>query len=235
MPNFLNNRLLLGIVLSLVVYWLSGEFMPATTFSAAVSVFLMVAGVAALARFSSAAWSIVIHQRRSDEDDGGHWAAIGVTALAAGAVYAGGFNLVWLVNGQPMSWIGTPGSNLGRGLMAAGFLCLFLSPDTARNRISLPSVLWLVVIGTTMTATAFMLGTQFSPDPRAGTLWVEPVIPSLAGPTYPQCPPARDVWGVASSKLYHTTDSPYRPLITPDRCFTNAGEAERAGYRAASF
>jgi len=233
--NPLNNRLLLGIVLSLTIYWLGGEVMPPTTFSSSVSVFLMIAGVAALTRFFPVAWQVVFHRRRSEDDDGGHWAAIGVTALALGAVYAGTFNLVWIANGQPMTWIGTPASNLGRGLMAAGFLCLFLSPDTTKNRIGIPSLIWLGVIGVTLTVTAFLLGTQFAPDPRSGTVWVEPLIPSAKGPTYPLCPANRTVWGVDRSKLFHLPESPYRALITPDRCFATVHEAERAGYRAAAF
>jgi hypothetical protein len=222
------NDLLLWSVVAFLGYWLVGWVAWDPAPSAAVSLFLLIAGSVTFARYGPKAFDVVWRKRRlSDAQDGSHWAVYGVGLLSAGAVYQGLFGLAWLAWGQPTDWLGTPVSAFGRYLMAWGFALLFFSPDVGKRGLRPSSRTWLMIGGAAIIAgIAFAAGWYLGPK-NAGA--ASNMHYSLAGRA--QCPSDRPVWG-SHRRVYHDAQSKYRHMVIPARCFRSTREAEGAGYRA---
>lgn len=58
------------------------------------------------------------------------------------------------------------------------------------------------------------------------------IIPGAVDSDLPVCPVNRQVLG-SSTNTFHTLDSPYRGMVVPKRCFRDAEEAKRKGFRPA--
>jgi len=226
-----NNGLLIGTVIALSLFWWGGAYLGNPALSTAISIFLVLAGALVFMRFGATAFKILFLGVRSDENDGSHLAALGVALLSFGAIYSGLWNFVWVFNGQPETWLGTPHSNLGRAIIASGFVSLFFSPDALRPRLRIPNFVLLAMLVIIAIAVAFYMGASYGAEAaKADGAQRWPVL--MADTTYPVCPPHRTVWGSGRSKLYHTESSPYRRfIIPPSRCFKTVMEAEKAGFK----
>lgn len=165
--RLLTNSLLVANAVCLALYWTLGYQVKDPYLSVGISVGLLLTGGLNVFGYAEGAFRVVVLGERDGEGHGGDWAAYGMFLLAFGSVYAGVFNLLWVINHSPMSWIGTPQSNFGRFLMGAGFAFIFYSPDhisDARPRIS---TLALAVVGTIAVTVAFFAGLYIK-DPIPG-------------------------------------------------------------------
>lgn len=231
MPHPLKNSLALGSALGLALYWSVGYLITDPYLSVAISVWLLLTGGLTLLSYAEGAFRVVVLGERDTEGHGGHWAAYGMFLLALGSVYGGIFNLAWVIAGvvagtdPPMSWLGTPQSNFGRILMGVGFAFIWRSPEPTRGAGRNASTLMLIAVGSIAITVAFFAGTM-----------VKQPVPGLTVPVInfaadrPTCPADRPVWGTRAG-IYHTPESAYRRLMSPDRCFRDIGEAQRAGFR----
>lgn len=230
------NRLLLAVALAISAYWAAGLLLPSVVFSTFVAVFLLVFGGITFLRYSPTAFDILFRGARSDESEGSHLAALGVTALALGSVYVGLWSLAWNYFGQPLDWISTPSSLFGRGLMGFGFFLLFFSPDISRKGMRLPDGFLIFCVAVIALVVAFFLGTRFDTN---NTVVVTPlaytaVSREVTFSNDPICPDAKPVWGNTNGgrRIYHLPTSHHREGMSPDKCFATPEEAEKAGFRA---
>lgn len=221
--NFLDNRLLIIILAVLGAYWTVGWYLPGLILSTTMAVFAVLAGLAIIIRYFQGVYGVLIRGDRSATEDGAHLAAVGIPAIAAAIVYGGLYTLAWNIAGQPDSWLNTPASGFSRLLLVGGCVALYLTPDVQRRRLSLPSVIWLILIMASAVLTAFMLGAYVGTDQLNDRLRVRPT-------DYPLCPEERPVWVAGNSEYFHMEDSPWRARVIPRRCFTSPEEALQAGY-----
>lgn len=226
MPKIRDNRLLLGSLIAVTLYWVVGILTPNPYVSSVSSLMLLIAGAMTLYRYVPVTYDIVARgQRAEGVDETGHRAVYGTTLLAAGSFYVGLFGLLWVYFGQPQDWLGTPSSGFGRAMMAAGFWLMYTSPDANRDDIRLPNPFWLAAFIAVAVLAAFFAGTRVQgQDDDFSWRFLQ-----LHGDDRPVCPRSRPIWG-SSSHRYHGTDSPYRDLVIPIRCFEDEKEARAAGF-----
>lgn len=226
MNSFLNNRLLTAIILALAAYWSLGWYIPGAFLSITLSIFSVLAGLAITVRYFQGVYGVIVRGDRSDDGDGAHLAAIGIPAIAASIVYGGMFTLAWNLAGAPQEWLGTPASNFSRVLLVSGCIALYLTPDVQRERLSLPSVIWLVILGATAVLAAFLLGAYVGQDKLID-------INRIRAVSLPVCEDSRPIWVASNSTLFHGPDSPWHDRIVPRRCFATPLEAVLAGFHPA--
>lgn len=219
--NYLPNKLLSLITLALAVYWTLGWYVPGLWLSTTLSIFSILVGLAILIKYFRGVYRVLIKGERSGEDDGAHLAALGIPAIAASIIFGSMFTLSWNLAGQPPDWLGTPASNFSRLLLVGGCVAFYFTPDVQKQRLSLPSVIWLLLIMTTAVLSAFILEAYVG-DTRL--INMRPI-------SYPLCPPDRPVWVASNSRFYHdSNDSPWVLKIVPRRCFATEAEAIEAGF-----
>lgn len=221
-----NNRLLLGSLLALVVYFGGGPFLDRPYLSSTVSLLFMGASTGLVVFYWRAFVDVVFKHRRLAEDPGSHIGVFGAILAGMGGIISALFNLIWVRYGSPPDWNGTVFSNFGRIVIAAGFACLVISPHVGRVAAELPRQTTLIVFSIIGIIIAFTIGTQIRPAeivPAWSPVWYDS--------DRPICLPNRPVWGVSSSKIYHVAESRYRSLVIPDHCFASEWEAKVAGYR----
>lgn len=147
------NRLLSWAMGITAAYWSIGFLANPLWYSVVISACLFVGGVMVFARVVPEAISIV----RKDEIGSGELSVIALALISTGAVWSGGFNILYAHCGRPEEWIG-PISSAGRAMIAVGFFVLFLSPDTTRGRIAWPRWYVLLSFGIMIATVAFILG-----------------------------------------------------------------------------
>lgn len=224
-----NNPLLFWTVVAIASYWATGLITPDPFISSASSLFLLIASAIMFLRYAPTAWDVLFHQKR-DQGKGGEGSHIGVygaTLIAAGSCYVGLFGFLWVMAGQPDSWLGTVYSGFGRAVAAAGFVLMAFSPNVATKTIRPANVLMIGFVIIVIAIASFLAGTRVAQPERAA--WWRNISGALAD--RPICPPDRIVWG-SSNKVYHIGESKYRPMLVPSRCFKNVDEAESKGFRA---
>jgi hypothetical protein len=222
-----NNRLLLGTILALAIYWGTAVVATGAFMTAVVGILLLSFGGLNLLFYSATAYRVVVIGDRSDIDAGSHLAVYGAWLLSFGAVWSGCFRLLWIYYQQPDTWTGTAYSGFGSACMAVGFLHTFLGPQATETGVRVVGTMWIVGAVIIGLCAGMLLGTQLDAtayDPFR-------IHRSYSGDR-PWCPPDREVWGAASG-VYHSADSPYRSQVVPTRCFKTVAEAEAAGFRPA--
>lgn len=212
------NKILFWSLVFASVYWITGVMWPSyhSTISSAA---LLVFGAVALSRYGPEAWKIVVQRHRLPKHEGGaHLAAYGVALLSAGSVYVGLFGVLWVWNGQPDNWLATPISGFGRFMMAAGFCLLFFSPDMEKQRLKLPSQIWLIVAGIVALLLAFALGLKLGGQEERSALIVH------------TCPVEMTIKG-SRNGVYHSPGDKYYDRTNPVACFRSRQTATLFGYR----
>lgn len=224
-----DNKLLLGTLLFLIIYWGGGPFIPRDPYpflSTGVSLGLMGAGFGLVAFYTNGVIDILFRKRRLSEEPGSHLAVYGSWLAGAAAIVGGLFNLVWTANGNPDAWTGTVYSNFGRVLTAASYALLLFSPYVGRQITIVPKQSVLLMLSFVAILAAFVIGYQIRPVETPN--WPQDIWYPIDRPI---CPVDRPIWGVLDSKIYHTPGSQYRKLVVPDRCYASEWEARRAGFR----
>lgn len=215
-----HNPLLMSVGIALAAYWSLGWYVPGVLLSTCLSIFSVLVGVAILFKYIQGFIGVLFWGHRSLAEDGAHLAALGIPAIAAAIVWGGTFTLSWNIAGQPPEWLGTPASNFSRFLLVAGCIALYFTPDAQRDKLSLNSVAWLLIIMATAILTAFFLGAYMGDSNRLN--W---------RPAYwTYCGPGRPLWAATHSRYYHSLDSPYRRLVKARGCFETEEEAQAAGF-----
>lgn len=224
-----DNKLLLGTLLFLIVYWSGGPFIPREPYpflSTGVSLGLMGAGFGLVAFYTNGVIDILFRKARFTEEPGSHLAVYGSWIAGFAAIYGGIYNLIWTANGMPEAWTGTSFSNFGRVLTAVSYALLLWSPYVGRQIQIVPKQSVLLVVSFIAILAAFVIGYQIRPVETPN--WPQ-------GIWYPNdrpiCMPDRPIWGVLDSRIYHTPVSRYRLQVIPDRCFTTEWEAQSKGFR----
>lgn len=217
------NRLLFNICLGLAAYWSLGWYVPGVILSTTLAVFSLLCGLAIIFKYFEGWYGVLFRGDRSAEHARAHLGAIGIPGIAASVVYGGLFTLSWNIAGQPPDWLGTPASNFSRLLLVASCVALYMTPDDQRDRLSLPSSIWLTILMITAVVTAFILGAYAGDDQR----------PELRPISWTLCPPDRPFWVATHSPYFHSEQSPWRALVKPRRCFKSGDEAQKEGFKAA--
>lgn len=157
-----SKHLLRGTLAAVAVYWVAGWVIPDPYLSSTASFALLAFGIAVFARYVPAAWDVLFNNRRlyTDGRKGSHLAVLGVTMLAAGAIYIGVFGLLWVLADQPDHWLGTSASGFGRALAAGGFWLMYASPDVVNRDMRIPSLAWLFLVIAASTLSGIYLGAQ---------------------------------------------------------------------------
>jgi len=230
LKKIIENRLLLVFASAIALYWLGGLFIPSLIFSTTVSLFLLIFGGITFLRYAPSSFEILFKGIRNEDAEGSHLAALGVTSLALGSVYVGLWSLTWNMYGQPLSWISTPSSLFGRGMMGLGFLLLFISPDVSRKGLKLPEGFLIICLAIIALMVAFFMGTKF--DNQRTTVIAPNSYAVLAPTDSPGCTKDRPIMGNVSGsrKIYHMPSSPYRSTTYPERCFATEDEAKENGF-----
>lgn len=219
--NMKHNQLLFNICLGLAAYWSLGWYVPGVVLSVTLSVFSVLVGIAIVVKYFEGWSGVLFRGDRSRDHAHAHLGAIGIPAIAASVVYGGVFTLFWNLAGNPPDWLGTPTSNFSRLLLVGGCVALYLTPDDQRDKLSLPSTIWLMILLVTAMISAFLLGAYVNEDrPRF----------SLRASHSPECPASRPLWAATGSRYYHGPESPWRALIHPRGCFETEDEAQMAGF-----
>lgn len=219
--SYLPNKLLSLTMVGLAIYWTLGWYVPGLWMSTTLSIFSLLVGFAIMIKYVRGLYRVLVKGDRSEEGDGAHLAALGIPAIGASIIFGAMFTLSWNLAGQPGEWLGTPASNFSRLLLVGGCVAFYFTPDVQKQRLSLPSVVWLLVIMTTAVLSAFVLGAYVG-DTR---------IINLRPIDWPTCPNDRPYWVASNSEFYHdASTSPWRVRIVPRRCFATPEEAEAAGF-----
>lgn len=221
----IKNRLLLGTILFNIVYWAGAPFVPGPNLSGLVSFLLIAAGIGLLVFYREGFADVLLRRKRDEAEPGAHLSLFGAFVAGFGAVFSGIFNILWVREGMPAEWVGTAPSNYGRIVTAIAFACLVWGPHVGQGAGQWPRRS-TIIAAAGIAVLAFVVGTQVNvgePQTWPPGVWY--------GADRPVCAPGRKVWGVESSRIYHTEQSRYRNLVVPDRCFHNEWEARAAGYR----
>lgn len=103
-------------------------------------------------------------------------------------------------------------------------LLLFFAPDI-NDGVVPPKSFYTLSVG--IAFGSFLMGYSFAVGTTSARTVTTPEESDIPG-----CPANRPVWGTETG-VYHVPESKYRALITkPDKCFKDAEEAERKGFRA---
>lgn len=221
--NILHNRLLLGILGGISLYWGIGGFVPPTFVSQLVSVMLLVFGGFALVQHIGPAYRIIFRGERDSEEAGSHLSIIGTFFISLGLVFSGLFRFYVNNFDDWTNWIGSLTSNFSSVLIAVGMAFTFAAPqiDARGFRIDGP-LRFLVGI-----VIAFAIGCAVTTVAIRGE---NGLLNYVYQENRPKCPADRPYWG-SSRKVYHGPDSPYRSMITPGICFESEQEAIDSGFR----
>lgn len=219
------NPLLIFTVLALAAYWSIGWYVPNVIFSVAFSVLSFVMGAAICRIYGEAFFNVLVRRERSSDGDGAHLGVLGVFSIALSFIWSGGFTLIWNLMGQPDTWLGTPASNFSRALLIAGCVCLYFAPSVTKQKVSIPSVTWLVIAVAAAFSAGFAVALYVGQNDVGGLF-------RSSHANYSTCPWDKPYWVGSSSQTFHGPESPYRMLIAPRRCFGSEQEAIAAGYTA---
>jgi len=164
---------------------------------------------------------------KSGKVEGAELAVVGVTILALGSCYTGGFSLLWALLGQPHNWLNTPYSGFGRFMMAIGFGLLALSPDATKEGITPPRWYLVLAVIAGVAAAAFVLGSKWGERQEATSM------DRIA--ERPRCTAALPVKGNVSNRgrVYHVPGGAFYDWTLPERCFANEASARAEGFRPA--
>lgn len=218
------NPLLVFTVAALAAYWSLGWYVPNVIFSVAFSVLSFLMGAAISRVYGEAFFNVLFRRERSGEGDGAHLGVLGVFSIATSFIWGGAFTFFWNILGQPEQWLGTPASNFSRLLLIAGCVCLYFAPSISKQRVSVPSVAWIIIALVTAASAGLAVGIFVGKNDVGGIF-------RSAHANYSTCPGDRPYWVGSASQTYHGPDSPYRMLIAPRRCFATEEEALAEGYR----
>jgi len=230
LKKIIENRLLLVFASAIALYWLGGLFIPSIIFSTVVSLFLLIFGGITFLRYAPSSFEILFKGVRNEDAEGSHLAALGVTSLALGSVYVGLWSLTWNMYGQPLTWISTPSSLFGRGMMGLGFLLLFISPDVSRKGLKLPDGFLIICLAIIALMIAFFMGTRF--DNQQSMAAPPNTYAFVSREDRSGCTKERPIFGNVngSRKIYHVPSSPHRASTFPERCFATEEEALENGF-----
>lgn len=104
----------------------------------------------------------------------------------------------------------------------AGSMAL-IAPEIGESRmVTRPSLWRSVILFVSGAAAGFVLATSLRAPPAPALILSDGRV---------ICSPSTPVIG-SSSRVYHTTDSPYRGMVRSGWCFDTVGKAEAAGFRA---
>lgn len=223
--KILENRLLVGIIGALVLYWGPGQFLPGSFVSMVASIGLLIFGGMAFAQYFHPAYQIVFQGRRDVSEEGSHYWVLGTFIVSAGIIYSGAWGVMWIAMHQPPQWSGTLVSSFGRALIAAGMAMQWWAPKAGTAGIQIKTGLWIWVA----IILAFIGGMVFN-----SKFELPETTFRLSEDNRPLCPADHPVWG-SSNRRYHLVNSPYRAQVQPVRCFKDAAEAELAGYIEAKW
>lgn len=225
MRRITDNHLLLSIMTVIASYIVTNYVLPNAVFARSMSIALMISGCFALWSFAPTAWDIVIKKLRLEKDNSAHFVVLGVTLLAIGSVYQGGYGFIWDYLQRPDSWVGTWYSRLGQLSMISGFFMLFRSPDITSGPIKIKNAILLAVLIALSLIGAFLAGRGSASVDDDLSLYFR-----VHGYQRPYCDASRPFW-VSSSGRIHDRLSPYRNQIIPKACFSTQQAAIDAGYR----
>lgn len=225
----INNKLLFWSVLSVCVYWIIGLITPKPFMSSVTSLMLLLFSAFMLWRYSPAAYDVLFHQKRDKlkGGEGSHLGVYGAALIAAGSCYVGIFGLLWVLYGQPESWLGTVYSGFGRAVAAAGFLLMAFSPTVTEKIVRPANVAVIAFLIIIIAIASFFAGTRVK-QPEQAVYWK-----SISGilANRPVCAQDQPVWG-SQNGVYHVENSPHRNMVAPRHCFASTDEAEENGFRA---
>ncbi len=224
MRRITDNHLLLSIMTVIAAYIVTNYVLPNAIFARFMSITLMVSGAAALWRFGPTAWDIVIKKLRSEQDSGSHYLVLGVTLLALGSIYQGGYGFIWDYLGRPDSWVGTWFSRLGQLSIISGFFLLFRSPDITTGPIKIKNAILLAILICLSLIGAFLAGRGSATMDDDLSMYFK-----VHGYQRPYCSPDKPFWVSGSGKI-HGKDSPYRSMVIPKACFDTKEDAIQAGF-----
>lgn len=229
MAKIVNNRPLFWTVVANLTYWTLGPFIPSPWVSSAASLFLMLASANMFMTYAPAAYDVLFYGRR-DRETGGERSHIGVyggALCSGGSCIVGLFGFLWVLAGQPDSWLGTVYSGYGRAVTACGFVLMAYSSAPRDPASSRARMIVAALLVTALAVASFYLGKHWS-QPEQAAYWksVKGVLANR-----PSCADTQPVWG-SQNKVYHIEDSPYRGMVIPDWCFASTEEAEEKGFRS---
>jgi len=224
----IENKLLVGSLVGIALYWLIGLTTPLPYVNVAASFCLLFGGAFTLYRYSRAAYEVVILDREWEDAiaNKGRIGVYGIWLLALGSTYVGFSSLAFQWYGEPKSWIGSPGLGFGRYIMAAGFALMFYSPYAYSGSVKKPGPYLLATAFVIAIIAAYFLGSKASEQPTDASL----VFSSMHGPNRPSCSPSQPVWAT-EAKTFHALDSRFRGQVIPSKCFETEEDAVKAGYR----
>lgn len=233
MAGIKDNRLLWVTFAIAAAFWIIAPFVPNPYLSSLISFCLLCSALMTFYQYAMPAYRILVLQERYSDGSrgrGSHLAVLGVFLFALGSASSGVYGLWWNFNGQPPDWIGSVPSQFGRSCHVAAFCLMQISPQITTEGLQIKAGWWLIAaIATALVAIGFYFGLQVKIIETDA--WQITRV-HLMAQDRPLCAPERNVWG-SSSKIYHPPDSRYRALVFPRRCFKDAGEAARAGFRPA--
>lgn len=224
MRRITDNHLLLSILCVISAYMVTNYVLPNAFFARFMSITLLISGAAALWRFAPTAYDIVVKKLRSEVDDGSHYLVLGVTMLALGSIYQGGYGFIWDYLSRPDSWVGTWYSRIGQLSMISGFFLLFRSPDLTAGPIKIKNAVLLAILITLSLVGAFLAGRGSASIDDDLSLYFR-----VHGYQRPFCAPERKFW-ISSKGKIHGPLSEHRGSVIPKACFATEQEAIDAGY-----
>ena len=222
--KILENRLLIGIIGALILYWGPGQFLPGPFVSMVASIGLLIFGGMAFAQYAPSAYQIVFHRQRDISEEGSHYWVLGTFIVSAGIIWSGAYEAIWIAAGQPAQWSGTLVSSFGRAMIASGMAMQWWAPKAGAAGIQIKTGLWIWVA----IIVAFIGGMVFN------SKFELPESTWRFSMDRPLCPASHPVWG-SLNRRYHLVNSPYRAQVLPVRCFKDAAEAELAGFIEAKW
>lgn len=165
MHNLKNNRLLLVTLGLLALYWTVTPFVSNPFLSSFFSLLLLIFSTLTVAQYSVETWRILFMGLRSADElgrgRGSHLAIYGVFLLGLGSMMSGAYGLWWNVNGQPLSWIGSPASQFGRSMQVVGFILMQAAPEVTQQGLEIKKTWMAIVLGCAiLIGIGFWLGLQ---------------------------------------------------------------------------
>lgn len=162
MANLAENRLLVGFISAILLYWGPGSFLPGSFVSSVASLSLLTFGGLTFSLYAIPAYRVLVHRERDELASGSHLNVLGTFLLSAGLLWSGIYGLVWVFMGQPMGWAGTLTSNFGRSMLGLGMFLSYIAPQATETGIQTTVRMWIWGAVIMAFAAGFILATQLS-------------------------------------------------------------------------